>query len=180
MASNRYLPISPRIHPTAFVAASADLIGAVTVGREASVWYRVVIRADDEPVVIGEGTNIQDGTIVHIDPGYPTTFGKYVSVGHRAIVHGAQIADHVLISMGAIVLTGARIGQHAIIGAGALVTEGMEVPPGALVLGIPGKVVREVTEAQIARIHQTAQNYIARGRRYRAHLQGCGPPPKIP
>lgn len=168
---NGYLDRLPQIDPTAFVADSADLIGAVTLGKNASVWYQVVIRADDEPVTIGEGTNIQDGTIIHIDIGYPTILGNFVSVGHRAIIHGAEIADHVLISMGAIVLTGARIGEHSIIGAGALITEGMEVPPNSLVLGIPGRIVKSVSEAQIERIHQTAQGYIERGQIYKARMK---------
>ncbi|MBM3262276.1 MAG: gamma carbonic anhydrase family protein [candidate division Zixibacteria bacterium] len=166
MGSNQYIDVQPRIDPSAFVALSADLIGAVTIHKDASVWFQVVMRADDEPITIGEGSNVQDGSILHIDPGCPTTLGKFVTVGHKAIVHGAQIADHVMVSMGAILLSGARIGEHAIIGAGALVTEGMEVPPNSLVLGVPGRIVKTVTEAQIERIHQTAQGYIERGRVY--------------
>ena len=144
MTSNRYVHQSPTVHPTAFVAESADLIGAVDIGKNASVWYQVVIRADDEPVWIGEGTNVQDGSVIHIDAGMPAVLGKCVTVGHRAIVHGAVVEDHALISMGAVIL------------------ENMNVPPGSLVLGVPGRVVRPVTDDQIERIHRTAEGYVER------------------
>ena len=166
MASNQYVNHAPRIHPSAFVAESADLIGAVDVGKDASIWYQVVIRADDEPVTIGAETNVQDGSIIHIDAGMSTVLGKGVTVGHRAIVHGAVVEDHVLISMGAVILSGARIGEHSIIGAGALVLENMKVPPGSLVVGVPGRVLRPVTDEQIERIHRTAEGYVERGRIY--------------
>ena len=126
----------------------------------------MVVRADDEPVTIGEGTNVQDGSVLHIDAGMPTVLGKGVTVGHRAIVHGAVVDDHVLVSMGAVILSGARIGEHSIIGAGALVLENMEVPPRSLVVGVPGRVIRAVTDEQIERIHRTAEGYVERGRIY--------------
>lgn len=163
---NRYLENIPQIDPTAFVADSADLIGAVSLGKQSSIWYKAVVRADDEPVTIGEGTNIQDGCIIHIDPGQPTILGNFVTVGHRAIVHGAWIDDYVMVSIGAIILTGARIGTNSIIGAGALVTEGMEIPPNSLVVGVPGRVIKSVSEEQSARIRGTADVYIERGQRY--------------
>ncbi len=166
MTSNRYVHHSPTVHPSAFVAESADLIGAVDVAQHASVWYQVVIRADDEPVTIGEGTNVQDGSIIHIDAGMPTVLGKGVTVGHRAIVHGAIVEDYVLISMGAVVLSGARIGEYSIVGAGALVLENMDVPPRSLVVGVPGRVLRPVTDEQIERIQRTAEGYVQRGRIY--------------
>ncbi len=165
---NRYIEDTPRIDPAAFVAESADLIGAVTVGKQASIWFRAVVRADDEPITIGEGTNLQDGTIVHIDPGSPTFFGKHVTVAHGAIVHGARIDDYVMISIGAIVLSGAEIGSNSIIAAGAVVMEGMVIPPDSLVVGIPGRVIKSVSEEQSARIKSTAEVYIDRGRRYAA------------
>jgi|TARA_B100002003_G_C14066129_1_gene513065 carbonic anhydrase/acetyltransferase-like protein (isoleucine patch superfamily) len=165
---NRYIKNQPQIDGTAFVAESADLIGAVTVGKQASIWYQAVVRADDEPITIGAGTNLQDGTIVHIDPGEPTVLGNYVTVAHGAIVHGARIDDYVMISIGAIVLTGAHIGTNSIIGAGAVVMEGMVVPPNSLLVGIPGRVIKSVTEEQSARIRSTAQVYIERGQRYAA------------
>lgn len=167
MSSNQYVHEHPEIHPSAFVAESADLIGAVTIEKDASIWYQVVIRADDEPVTVGIGSNIQDGTIIHIDSGYPTIIGQGVTVGHRAIVHGAHIADHVMISMGAIILSGALIGDHCIIGAGALVTEKMDIPPRSLVLGVPGRIIRSVTDDQIKRIHQTADGYVERRKLYK-------------
>lgn len=168
MPSNQYIHEPPRIHPSAFVADSADLIGAVTLEAQVGIWYQVVIRADDEPVTIGAGSNIQDGTIIHIDAGFPTIIGRGVTVGHRAIVHGARIADHVMISMGAIVLSGAVIGEHSIIGAGALVKEHMTIPPCSLVVGVPGRIVKTVTEDQIERIHQTADGYVERIKHYKA------------
>jgi carbonic anhydrase/acetyltransferase-like protein (isoleucine patch superfamily) len=165
---NRYLENIPQIDPTAFVADSADLIGAVSLGKRSSIWYKAVVRADDEPVTIGEGTNIQDGCIIHIDPGQPTILGNFVTVGHRAIVHGAWIDDCVMVAIGAIILTGARIGTNSIIGAGALVTEGMEIPPNSLVVGVPGRVIKSVSEEQSSRIRGTADVYIERGQRYAA------------
>lgn len=165
---NRYIEQRPQIDSSAFVADSADLIGAVTLGRHASIWYRSVVRADDEPITIGDGTNIQDGCIVHIDPGQPTILGNYVTVGHGAIVHGARIEDLVMISIGAIILSGARIGTNSIIGAGAVVTEDMEIPPDSLVVGIPARVIKSVTDEQSARIRSTAEVYIERGQRYAA------------
>ena len=167
MSSNQYVHEHPEIHPSAFVAESADLIGAVTIEKDASIWFQVGIRADDEPVTIGIGSNIQDGTIIHIDSGYPTIIGQGVTVGHRAIVHGAHIADHVMISMGAIILSGALIGDHCIIGAGALVTEKMDIPPRSLVLGVPGRIIKSVTDDQIKRIHQTADGYVERRKLYK-------------
>ena len=166
MTSNKYVHHTPRIHSSAFVAGSADLIGAVEIGENASVWYQVVVRADDEPVIIGAETNVQDGSIIHIDAGMPTVLGKGVTVGHRAIVHGAVVEDHVLISMGAVILSGARIGTHSIIGAGALVLENMEVPAGSLVVGVPGRVLRPVTDEQIERIRRTAEGYVERASIY--------------
>ncbi len=166
-ARNRYVEDLPSIHPTAFVADSADLIGNITIGENSSVWYQVVIRADDEPIVIGNNTNVQDGSILHIDPGNPTILGNYVTVGHGAIVHGAHLEDNVMVAIGAIVLTGAHIGSNSIIGSGAVVTEGAIIPANSLVVGIPGKVLRQVTDEQIVRIRGTADTYVERGRRYR-------------
>jgi carbonic anhydrase/acetyltransferase-like protein (isoleucine patch superfamily) len=155
-----------RIHPTVFVAETATIIGKVTIYPDASVWFGAVIRGDADEIVIGEGTNIQDGSIIHCDPGLPTKIGKRVVVGHRAVVHGATIADNVLVGIGAIILNGAKIGEHSIIAAGALVGEGKEIPPRSLVMGVPGKVVREVTEDEIKRITDGAQNYINRAKNY--------------
>lgn len=159
--------ISPtRIHPTVFVAETATIIGEVTIYPDASVWFGAVIRGDADKIVIGEGTNVQDGAIIHCDANLPTTIGKRVVIGHRAVIHGATIADNVLIGIGAIVLNGARVGEYSIIAAGSLVTEGQEIPPRSLVMGVPAKVVREVTQDEIKRITDGAQNYIDRAKNY--------------
>ena len=132
------------------------------------MWFQTVLRADDEPITIGAGTNIQDGCILHIDPGDPVVIGDFVTVGHRAVVHGAHIADNVMISIGAVVLSGAQIGANSIIGAGAVIMEGIEIPENSLVVGVPGRVIKTVSAEQSERIRDTAQTYIDRGRRYAA------------
>ena len=162
MNSSPFVSQSPRIHPSVFVAESADLIGAVDLAKEVSVWYQTVIRADEESVYVGEGSNVQDGTIIHVDRDMPTVIGSGVTIGHRAIIHGAEVSDNVLIGMGAVVLSGARIGQYSIIGAGALVGENIDVPPFSIFVGVPGQVKSSVSEDHIKRIHQTAKGYIER------------------
>lgn len=162
----------PEVHPTAFVAASADLVGDVEVGAEASVWYGCVLRGDIAPIRIGARTNIQDLTVVHVDLDRPALIGESVGIGHRAIVHGCMVEDDCLIGMGSIVLTGARIGRGSLVAAGAVVTEGTEVPPGSLVVGVPGRVVREVDERLRERMRRTVADYRAlkeghRNRRWR-------------
>lgn len=136
------------------------LIGNVELEAEASVWYGSVIRGDGDLISIGERSNLQDGTIVHADPGRPVRLGRGVTVGHRAVLHGCTIADDVLIGMGAIVLNHAEIGTGSLIGAGALITEGMVVPPGSLVLGAPGRVRREITAEERSRIASNAETYV--------------------
>lgn len=155
-----------RIHPTVFMAETATVIGDVTIGKDASVWFGAVIRGDADKITIGEGTNVQDGAVIHCDESVPTTIGKRVVIGHRAVIHGATIADNVLIGIGAIVLNGARVGEYSIIAAGALVPEGADIPPRSLVMGMPGKVVREVNDAEIQRIVSGADNYIQRAKNY--------------
>jgi carbonic anhydrase/acetyltransferase-like protein (isoleucine patch superfamily) len=160
-------PTSPtRIHPTVFVAETATIVGEVTIYQDASIWFGAVIRGDADRIVIGEGTNVQDGAVIHCDANFPTTIGKRVVIGHRAVVHGATIADNVMIGIGAIVLNGARVGEYSIIAAGAIVTEGADIPPRSLVMGVPGKVVREVTDEEIKRITDGAQIYIDRAKNY--------------
>jgi carbonic anhydrase/acetyltransferase-like protein (isoleucine patch superfamily) len=159
--------LSPtRIHPTVFVAETATILGEVTIYPDASVWFGAVIRGDADKIVIGQGTNVQDGVVIHCDENLPTIIGKRVTIGHRAVIHGAIIADHVLIGIGAIILNGARVGEYSIIAAGALVGEGKEIPPRSLVMGIPGKVVREVNEEEIKRIESGADHYIERAKNY--------------
>lgn len=150
---------SPTIHPTAFIAPSADVMGDVTVEAEASVWYQCVLRGDVEPIRVGARTNIQDHTVVHADHGLPTRIGSEVGIGHRALIHGCEIADGCLIGMGAIVLSGAVVGQGAVIASGALVTEGQRVPDGQLVVGVPARVLRPVDDDLRERIAWTVENY---------------------
>lgn len=135
---------APSVHPEAWVAPGAVLAGAVTVGAGSSVWYAAVLRADLDVVVLGERTNIQDGAVLHADPGFPLRLGDGVSVGHRAVLHGCTVGDDVLVGMGAVVLNGAVIGAGSLIAAGAVVLEGTQVPAGSLVAGVPAKVRREL------------------------------------
>ncbi|MBX5490326.1 MAG: protein kinase [Chloroflexi bacterium] len=158
----------PALAPDVYIAPGARLIGAVTLGLGSSVWFNAVLRADDEPITIGARTNLQDGAIVHVDRGYPARLGDEVTVGHGAIVHSATVASRVLVGMGAVLLTGAEIGEGSIIGAGALVPEGRQIPPRSLVLGVPGRVVRAVTDAEYAAILRSAEGYAQRAQRYRA------------
>ena len=162
-----YLDSTPSIHPTAFVAPGADIVGDVTLGEEASVWFQCVLRADINRIVIGPRSNIQDGTIVHLADDFGTHVGELVTVGHKAILHACTIADEVLVGMGAIVLDGAEIGARSIIGAGALVTGGKKFPPGSLILGSPAKVVRTLSLEEQAGIRKWAEKYVAVSRAYR-------------
>lgn len=158
----------PHVVPDAFVAPGAWLIGSVTLGAGASVWFNAVLRADDESITVGARTNLQDGAIVHVDRGYPTVIGEEVTVGHAAIVHAATVASRVLVGMRSVILSGASIGEGSIIGAGALVPEGRAIPPRSLVLGMPGRVVREVTDEEFAAILRSAEGYAQRAVLYRA------------
>ena len=166
MPRKDYLDREPQIHPSAFVAKSADLIGAVTVDEEASIWYGAVLRADIQEIKIGPRSNVQDGTIVHLECEQGTYLGQYVTVGHKAILHACTIDDEVLIGMGSILMDGVRVGARSIIGAGALVTMGTEIPPGSLVLGSPAKVVKKLSEEEQKTLKQWAENYIELSRRY--------------
>jgi carbonic anhydrase/acetyltransferase-like protein (isoleucine patch superfamily) len=150
----------PTLDPTAWIAPGAVVIGDVTLGARASVWYQAVLRGDTDPISVGDDSNLQDGVVVHVDEGQPARIGARVTVGHAAIVHGCTIEDECLIGMGAIVLNGARVGTGSIVAAGALVTEGMQVPPGSVVMGMPGKVRREATAEDRARIQRHADSYI--------------------
>ncbi len=143
-----------------YIADSADVVGDVTLGEGVSVWYQTVIRGDADSITIGKDTNIQDGSLIHMDPGYPVVIGERVTVGHKALLHGCRVGDESLIGMGAIVLTGAVIGRHCLIGAGALVTQNMVIPDGMLVLGAPAKVIRPVREEEIAMFRGAAEEYL--------------------
>ena len=151
---------SPTIHPTAFVHAAAVVIGDVTLGAHVSVWPTAVLRGDTDSITVGDDSNIQDGSIVHVDAGVACRIGSRVAVGHRAIVHGATVEDECLIGMGAILLNGVVVGRGSIVGAGAVCREGMVMPAGSLVVGVPGKVIRETTPAERERIGRTVDAYL--------------------
>lgn len=148
------------IHPDAFIHPLAFVCGDVSLGARASVWPTAVVRGDTAAIVIGEESNIQDGTVVHVDHGVPCTIGARVGVGHRAIVHGATVEDDVLVGMGAILLNRVHVGRGSIVGAGAVCREGMVIPPNSLVLGVPGRVVRETTVEERERIRRTVASYL--------------------
>lgn len=163
---------SPTIDPTAFVHEDAVVLGRVTVAAHASVWPTAVLRADSEVVRVGAGSNVQDGAILHADPGFPAIVGERVAIGHRAIVHGATVEDDCLIGMGAIVLNGTCVGRGSLIGAGAVCKEGMVIPPGSLVLGVPGRVVRDTTPEMRDRIAKTVRSYLELAEAHRAGRYG--------
>jgi carbonic anhydrase/acetyltransferase-like protein (isoleucine patch superfamily) len=159
---------SPLIHPTAFLAATAIVMGDVGLGAESSVWYNSVVRGDMAPIRVGSQTNLQDGTVVHVDEGLPCTIGDRVGVGHRVILHGCSVEDDCLIGMGSVLLNGVVVGRGSVIAAGALLTEGMRIPPGSLVMGMPGRVIRPVTAELGKRIEQTWRNYVELAKLHRA------------
>ncbi|MBN9244518.1 MAG: gamma carbonic anhydrase family protein [Mesorhizobium sp.] len=154
-----------------WIAPDAVLIGDVRLGRDAGIWFGTVIRGDNEPIVIGADTNVQEHTVMHTDPGFPLTIGAGCTIGHRAMLHGCTIGDNSLIGMGAIVLNGARIGRNSLVGAGALVTEGKEFPDNSLIVGSPAKAIRTLDEAAVKRLRASAAHYVANGRRFKAGLK---------
>ncbi|HQB99928.1 MAG: Carbonic anhydrase precursor [Euryarchaeota archaeon ADurb.Bin165] len=160
LTCERLMQIHQNIQNSAFIAPNSTIIGEVKAGSEISVWYGAVIRADKESITIGNRSNIQDNCVVHTSTGHPVTLGDDVSVGHGAILHGCTIGSTVLVGMGAVVLNGAVIGDNTIIGAGAVVTEGKEIPPGSLVLGLPGKVIRKISEEEVEKIKNNASEYV--------------------
>ena len=161
-----YKGIRPKLGQGAFVAPGAHIIGKVTLGQEASVWFNTVVRGDSDRVVIGEGTNIQDNAVVHTDAGSPALIGKNVTVGHGCLIHGCEIGDDCLIGMGSTILSGAKIGPGSLVGAGSLITEGKEFPPGSVIMGRPAKVVRQVEERDREAIARGAANYRQNARDY--------------
>ena len=156
----------PRLAASAWVADSAQVMGNVVLGEDASVWFGTVIRGDTETITIGAGSNIQDASVLHADIGKPLVVGERVTVGHQVMLHGCTIGDESLIGIGAVVLNGAKIGKHCLVGAGALVTEGKEFPDGSMIIGSPAKAVRELTPEQIEGLRQSSQHYIDNARRY--------------
>jgi len=156
-----------KIDPTAFIHSAAVVLGDVTLGKRVSVWPTAVLRGDSDVIVIGDDCNVQDGSVIHADEGVPTHIGNRVAIGHRAIVHGATVGDDVLIAMGAVILNGARIGTGSIIGAGAVVTEGKRIPENSLVIGVPGRVVRQTTAEERERIRKTVDAYLELSEQHR-------------
>lgn len=163
----------PKIASDAFIAPGVTVLGRVEVGARSSIWYGSVVRGDDEDIVIGEDCNVQDLCMLHADPGFPTKLGNEVSVGHRAIVHGASVEDNVLIGMGAILLNGVRVGSGSVVAAGAVITPGTEIPEKSLVAGLPAKVVRPVREADTEMIRHASDSYVRKSSLHRKvkHLE---------
>jgi carbonic anhydrase/acetyltransferase-like protein (isoleucine patch superfamily) len=161
----------PQVAPDAYVADSATVLGRVTLGAKASVWFGAVVRGDNDDITIGAGSNVQDGAVLHVDPGYAMRIGERVSIGHQAMLHGCTIGDGTLIGIQSIVLNGAVIGPDSLVGAGSLVTEGKQFPARSLILGSPAKVVRELTEKDLLMLAGAANSYIERSARYRESLQ---------
>ncbi len=170
MAVYRLGDASPHIPPSAYVAPGATVIGSVTLGEHASVWPGAVIRADNDTIAIGDNTNIQDGAVLHVDPGCPMTLGANVIVGHQATLHGCAIGDGSLVGMQAIVCNNAVIGRDCLVGAGALVTEGKVFPDRSLIVGAPARVQRQVTDADLAAMRAGAESYVRRGQAFRTTL----------
>ena len=158
---------TPQISDSAWVADSAEVMGDVVLGDDASVWFTVVIRGDTDAIRIGKRTNIQDGSVLHADVGMPLTLGDDVTVGHKVMLHGCTVGDGSLIGIGAIVLKGAKIGKGCLVGAGSLVTEGKEFPDGSMIMGTPAKVVRQLTPEQLEGLLHSAEHYVGNARRYR-------------
>lgn len=163
--------IAPEIAGDAWAAPDANLIGKVVMEAKSSVWFGCTLRGDNEEIRLGEGSNLQENTVCHTDMGYPLVIGKGCTIGHKVMLHGCTIGDNTLIGMGATILNGAKIGKNCLIGAGALVTEGKEIPDGSLVMGMPGKVVRQLDEAAIEGLKKSALGYQANAARFAAGLK---------
>ena len=153
-----------------FIAPSADVIGSVVMEDRSSVWFNAVLRGDNEPIYLGEESNVQDCSVMHTEPGCPVTLGRGVTVGHLAMLHGCSVGDHSLIGIKAVVLDRVQIGRHCLIGANTLVTDGKEIPDRSLVLGSPGKVVRTLTDEEVEKLYQASQSYVTKLRRYNARF----------
>ncbi len=166
----KLLDRSPDIHPSCFVADSADIIGSVILHKNSSIWFNCTIRGDNDTITVGENSNIQDGSVLHVDEGKPLSIGKNVTVGHKVMLHGCTIGDSSLIGINAVVLNQAKIGKGCIIGANALITEGMEIPDGSMVLGAPGKIVKQLNEKNQQLLIYAAQHYVENAKKYANNL----------
>ncbi len=160
-----------------YIAYDATLVGDITLERDVNIWFKVVIRAENDRVRIGEGSNIQDGSVLHVDPGYPMTLGRHVTIGHKVMLHGCTIGEGSLVGINSVVMNGARIGSGSLIGANTLIAEGKEIPDGVLVLGSPGKVVRELGQEEKDRLLGIARGYVERSRMYKEKLRENPLPP---
>ena len=164
----------PDIAPSAYITDSATIVGRVTIKANSSVWFQVTVRGDNEDITIGENCNLQEGAVLHADPGFPLTLGDHVSVGHQAMIHGCTVGEGSLIGIQAVILNGAKIGKNCLVGAGALVTEGKEYPDNSLILGTPAKVVRTLSEGDIANLRRIADSYVTRSREFKNTLKKIG------
>ncbi|WP_170751194.1 gamma carbonic anhydrase family protein [Ruegeria lacuscaerulensis] len=158
---------APQLHQDTWVAPDANLIGKVVLEEGASVWFCSTLRADHEEIRVGEGSNVQENCVMHVDPGFPLTIGKNCTIGHKVMLHGCSIGENSLIGMGAIILNGAKIGKNCLIGAGALITEGKEIPDNSLVMGSPGKVIRQLDDAAAQKLTLSALHYQSNMRKFR-------------
>ncbi|MFP5392349.1 MAG: gamma carbonic anhydrase family protein [Gammaproteobacteria bacterium] len=165
---------APDIDVSAYVTDGATVIGKVTLAPDSSVWTGAVLRGDNERITIGPGSNVQEGTVMHTDLGFPLTIGSGVTIGHQAMLHGCTVEDGALIGIQAVVLNGARIGKGCLVGAGALVTEGKEFPDHSLIIGTPAKAVRQLTQDEVARLKASADSYVARARLFKTELKTIG------
>ena len=158
---------TPKVDPNSWVASNAVIIGKVELKKDSNIWFNVTLRGDVEPITVGEGSNVQDGSVVHSDPGCPVIIGKNVTIGHLVMLHGCVIEDDCLIGIGSTILNKAKIGKNSIIGANALVTENKVIPERSLVLGSPGKIVRQVTDKEIEHIKENARHYVENFKKYK-------------
>ncbi|NML16774.1 gamma carbonic anhydrase family protein [Azohydromonas caseinilytica] len=165
---------APCVDATAFVAPDATLVGDVRLGAQASVWFQAVARGDNEPITIGARSNVQEGAVLHADPGYPLAVGERVTVGHQAMLHGCTIGEGSLIGIQAVILNGARIGKHCLVGAGAIVTEHKEFPDRSLILGAPAKVVRQLSDEDVTNLEASATSYAERAAMFATQLERVG------
>lgn len=170
MACYRFKEFAPKVDQGAYIAPGATVIGRVELAADSSVWPAAVIRGDNEPIVIGQGSNVQDGAILHTDPGCPLTLGQGVTVGHQAMLHGCTIEDGSLVGIQAVILNKAVIGRQSLVGAGAVVTEGKVFPERSLILGAPARVVRTLTDEEVANLQRNARAYVERAQEFRDHL----------